>query len=68
MFEDIKPIANTDKVAVFMETGKSYVTRLGIRFSEEHPYQLVDIEEITEILSLERFRIASADEIKKFYS
>jgi len=56
------------KILLFMETGIGYVSSSGVVFSREHPYQLVEEQESEVLLSTARFRTASAEELKLYYS
>lgn len=50
-----------------METGVGYLTADGVDFSRDHPYQLVYKAESEILLSTQRFRNASADELRFYY-
>ncbi len=56
------------KIPIFMMTGYGYKTAYGVKFTKEHPYQLVDEDQVHELLAdQDKFRIATADEIKVYY-
>jgi len=57
-----------DKVLLKMTTGVAYSTGSGVRFSQEHPFQLVSNAEAMQLVQLERFTPALADEVKAFYN
>lgn len=52
---------------LYMETGFGYLTPDGVKFTKEHPYQLVGENEIDSLISEGRFRIADAEELKVYY-
>jgi hypothetical protein len=56
-----------EKVLLYMETGVGYLTADGVDFSREHPYQLVDRPESEILLSTQRFRNASPEELRSYY-
>ena len=51
-----------------MEKGNGYSTRLDVHFNREHPYQLVEPEEVMELLATGRFRLATPEEVKEYYN
>jgi hypothetical protein len=57
-----------DRVLLKMTTGVAYSTGSGVRFSKEHPFQLVSNAEAMQLVQLERFTPALADEAKSFYN
>lgn len=58
---------DSSKTLVKMESGFAYVTGSGVRFSQDHPFQLVSEAEAFDLVQQERFRPASKDEVKSFY-
>lgn len=62
------PTDNEPKVLMFMQSGAGWVTPSGIDFSPEHPYKPVPESEVDALLRSERFRQASPDEVKSFYT
>ena len=56
------------KVLLKMTTGVAYSTGSGVRFSQDHPFQLVSNAEAMQLVQLERFTPALADEVKAFYN
>ena len=67
LFKDIIPRPELRKVALFMESGWGYSTPDGITFDRERPYQVVDQSEVQTLMETGRFRIATKEEIVKFY-
>lgn len=67
--EDIKPQDGKikGKVALYMKQGAGYSTAKGIHFTSEQPYQLVDIEEVSELLLTDRFEIADPNDIRTYF-
>ena len=59
---------SSGKVLLKMITGIAYSTGSGVRFSQEHPFQLVSNDEAMQLVQLERFTPALADEVKAFYN
>jgi hypothetical protein len=57
-----------EKVLLYMETGVGYLTADGVDFSRDHPYQLVYKAESEILLSTQRFRKASSDELRSYYN
>jgi hypothetical protein len=57
-----------EKVLLFMQSGAGYITANGVYFSREHPYQLVDAQEASILLEMERFRTAGAEELQSYYN
>lgn len=68
IINDLVPIQVEDKIALFMESGFGYSTASGVRFTREEPYQIVSGQDALELINTGRFRIASKDEVKLFYS
>ena len=72
--EDEKPVVEkveekkVEKVAVFMERGAGWATSSGIVFSREHPFALVNTAEAEYLLKEVRFRLATPEEVKAYYS
>jgi len=52
---------------LYMGTGFGYLTPNGVKFTKEHPFQLVGENEIDYLLSEGRFRIADAEELRVYY-
>jgi len=50
-----------------MRTGSSYTTGNGVRFTREHPYQIVMLSDGGQLIQSERFSIATKEEVKEFY-
>ena len=56
------------KILLKMEReNASFTTTKGVKFSKDHPYQLVDEDEVAALLR-QNFRKAYPEEIKDFYS
>jgi len=64
-----KILADTDSRFLLKMERKnaSWQTRGGVVFSQEHPYQLVDEDEMDELLDEGGFRRADPREVVKFY-
>lgn len=60
--------AGSDKVMLVMLTGAGWVTASGADFSTSHPFQLVNEDEVDSLLKTGRFRQASGDEVKRYYT
>ena len=56
------------RIPLFMEKGAGYLTPSGVKFTTEHPYQLVDESEVSHLLGLNKFRIATKEEIRSYYN
>lgn len=56
-----------EKVLLYMRSGASYMTGSGVRFTKDHPYQLVVSGEATALLKEDRFRLATARDLKEYY-
>jgi hypothetical protein len=54
------------KVLVYMKNGSSWATSNEIVFTKEHPYQLIDEEELI-YLPEDRFSLADKNDVIKFY-
>lgn len=65
---EVDPVQLEEKVLMFMRSGAGWVTPSGLDFTPEHPYKLVPQSEVPALLSTERFRKASPDEVKRFYN
>lgn len=52
---------------LYMKTGFGYLTPKSVKFTKEHPYQLVAEEEIQSLLSEDRFRLAEREEVMEYY-
>lgn len=50
-----------------MEAGYGWATGMGVHFTREHPFQLVEEEEVPFLLADGRFRLAEKEELMKFY-
>jgi hypothetical protein len=80
--ESVKAIANSaspspffdilmdsnKKIVLYMQTGCAYITADGVVFSEEHPFQLVEVPEAAILLVDDRFRKAEREEVRVFYN
>lgn len=55
------------KKLIYMKKGFGYLTSSGVKFTKEHPFQLVDEGEVNILLDNERFREGTPEELKKFY-
>jgi hypothetical protein len=53
---------------LYMTHGAGYMSPKGVRFTKEHPYQLVDESEVSYLLSEGRFRPATKEDLKEFYN
>lgn len=52
-----------------MTEGAGYCTPQGVQFTKEHPFQLVDEEDVDLLLALEpKFQKATAEEIRNYYN
>lgn len=50
-----------------MKTGFGYLTPAGVKFTREHPYQLVTEQEAEILLEEGRFSPASPQDLKDYY-
>jgi hypothetical protein len=51
-----------------MQYGAGYMTPSGVRFVSDHPYQLVNDNEVAELLIEGRFKVATKEDLKEFYN
>lgn len=51
-----------------MERGAGYLTPQGVKFTKDHPYQLVEEEDVPSLMELGKFRVALKDEIRSYYN
>jgi len=62
-----KTMSKSQKVLLFFQYGIAYVTGENVKFTQEHPYQLVEPHEVESLISTGRFRRAAPDEVKEHY-
>jgi hypothetical protein len=60
----------SEKIPVYMTSKASYTTDTGIEFTAKSPYQLMSAFEAENLMATtyDRFRYATAEEIKEYYS
>ena len=55
------------KKLLYMRYGFGYLTPNGVKFSKEHPFQLVNEDEAQNLLCDEKFKSATAEELREYY-
>jgi len=67
ILNDISEVQEDKKTPLYMTKGIGYSTTSQIKFDRDHPIQMVPYDEIPELLSTGRFKIATREEVKEFY-
>lgn len=62
------PTDKKNKTMLVMLFGAGWSTSSGADFSSTHPYALVDEDEVDPMLMTGRFRQASGEEVKRYYT
>lgn len=67
---DAAEMITTGKVCVLMTRGFGWQSASGVDFTKEKPFQMMDGLEATLLIkdNPERFRLASKDEVRQFYT
>lgn len=66
--EAIAPHLKDGKVLLKMLSGAGWMTPSEVKFSRQHPFQIVDSGEAMSLLMTKRFEIATKSEVLAFYN
>lgn len=66
--EAIAPHLKDGKVLLKMLSGAGWMTPSEVKFTRQHPYQVVDAGEAMSLLMTKRFEIATKSEVLAFYN